>query len=213
MVLSAANTYTGVTRILQGVLDIRNSSALGSTAAGTELQGGSTLVLSGNITVGDDFTLVGDPPGTVLPAVRIVSTGTNTVSGKLATNPLVLITTLDGTLTIAGVIDGNDDLVKDGPGTLILTADNTLHGTITLLAGTLLVNGSQPNTPIIVEGGVLGGTGPLGTDHAERRPAPGAGLPGQSDPPRPARPGHRRQRRRRRHPHPPRRRCRTPSRS
>ena len=102
LVLSAANTYTGVTRIMQGVLDLRNSSALGSTAAGTELQGGSTLVLQGDITVGDDFTLVGDPPGTVLPAVRVVSTGTNTVSGKLATNPLLSITIPDGALTIAG---------------------------------------------------------------------------------------------------------------
>jgi autotransporter-associated beta strand protein len=162
MVLSAANTFTGVTRILEGILDLRHSGALGATAAGTELHGGATLILQGDITVADDFDLVGDPPGTVLPAVRVVSTGTNTVDGKIATNPLTLFTILDGTLTIAGVIDGNDDLVKDGPGTLILTADNTLHGIITLLAGTLIVNGSQPNTPIVVEGGVLGGAGLLG---------------------------------------------------
>jgi ELWxxDGT repeat protein/autotransporter-associated beta strand protein len=162
LILSGASTYTGVMRVLEGVLDVRNSSALGSTAAGTELHGGSTLVLRGNVTVGDDFTLVGDPPGTPLPAVRLLSSGTNTVSGKLAVNPLVAVTTLDGSLTMAGVIDGNDDLVKDGPGTLILTADNTLHGTIALRAGTLLVNGSQPDTPITVQGGVLGGTGLLG---------------------------------------------------
>ncbi|MBO0697984.1 MAG: autotransporter-associated beta strand repeat-containing protein, partial [Zavarzinella sp.] len=162
LILSGANTFAGTTQVSEGVLDVRNSSALGSTAAGTELHGGSTLVLRGSITVGDDLTLVGDPPGTALPAVHVVSSGTNTVAGKLATNPLLSITTLDGSLTMAGVIDGNDDLVKDGAGTLVLTADNTLHGTITLLAGTLLVNGSQPNTPIIVQGGVLGGTGLLG---------------------------------------------------
>lgn len=162
LVLAAANTYTGVTRIMQGTLDLRHSTALGGTAAGTELQGGATLVLQGDITVGDDFTLVGDPPGTVLPAVRVVSTGNNTVSGKLAVNPLVTVTVADGALTISGQISGNDDLTKDGAGTLVLTADNALHGAITLLAGTLLVNGSQPNTPIIVQGGVLGGTGLLG---------------------------------------------------
>jgi ELWxxDGT repeat protein/autotransporter-associated beta strand protein len=162
LILSGANTFTGSMMVSEGVLEIRNSSALGSTAAGTVLQGGSTLVLGGNITVGDDITLVGDPPGAILPAVRVKSTGENTVAGKLAVNPLMSITTLDGSLTLAGVIDGNDDLVKDGPGKLILTADNALHGTITLLEGTLLVNGSQPNTPIIVEGGVLGGTGLLG---------------------------------------------------
>jgi ELWxxDGT repeat protein/autotransporter-associated beta strand protein len=161
LTLSGANTYTGPTRVSEGVLEIRHSSALGSTAEGTVLQGGSTLVLGGNINVGEDFILVGDPPGTPLPPVHVVSTGTNTVF-KLATNPLLVMTVLDGSLTVAGVIDGNDDLVKDGAGTLVLTADNTLHGTITLLAGTLLVNGSQPNTPIIVQGGVLGGTGLLG---------------------------------------------------
>jgi ELWxxDGT repeat protein/autotransporter-associated beta strand protein len=161
LILSGVNTFTGATLVAEGALDIRNSSALGSTTAGTELHGGSTLILGGNITVGDDFTLVGDPPGAVLPPVHVVSTGTNTVF-KLAVNPLVSITTLDGSLTIAGVISGNDDLVKDGAGTLILTADNALHGTITLVAGTLLVNGSQPNTPIVVQGGVLGGTGLLG---------------------------------------------------
>src|SRR5207247_10856565 len=59
LVLSAANTYTGLARIMQGTLDLRNSAALGTTAAGTELRGGTTLVLQGNITVGDDFTLVG----------------------------------------------------------------------------------------------------------------------------------------------------------
>jgi autotransporter-associated beta strand protein len=147
---------------LEGVLDLRNGSALGSTTTGAELKGGSTLLLSGNINVGDDFTLVGDPPGTVLPAVRVVSSGDNTLSGKIATNPLLSMTIPDGSLTIAGVISGNDDLIKDGAGTLILTADNSLNGIIKLLAGTLLVNGSQPNTPIVVEGGVLGGIGLMG---------------------------------------------------
>jgi autotransporter-associated beta strand protein len=162
LVLSAANSYTGTTRVLQGGLNLRNSLALGSTAGGTELHGGTTLVLQGSITVGDDLALVGDPPGTQLPAVRIVSSGNNTVTGKLATNPLLAVTVVNGTLTVSGLIGGNDDLTKDGAGTLVLTADNTLHGTITLFAGTLLVNGSQPNTPIVVRGGVLGGTGLLG---------------------------------------------------
>ncbi len=162
LILSAANTYTGVTRVLQGALNLRHSLALGSTAGGTELRGGTTLILQDNITVRDDLALVGDPPGAQSPGVRIVSSGTNTVDGRMASNPLLMITTLDGTLTMAGVISGNDDLVKDGAGTLILTADNTLTGSITLLEGTLLVNGSQPNIPIIVQGGVLGGTGLLG---------------------------------------------------
>ena len=162
LILDAANTYTGVTRVLEGSLHLRNDLALGSTAAGTELRGGTTLVLEGGITIGENLTLVGDPPGTRSPAVSIVSDGDNTQNGKLSANPDVRITVVRGRLTVAGVIDGEDDLTKDGAGTLALAADNTLVGTITLLEGTLTVLGLQPLAPIVVEGGSLGGSGLLG---------------------------------------------------
>ena len=149
--------------LTQGTLDLRNSLALGSTIGATELRGGTSLLLGNNITIAEDMNLVGVPPGTPLPGVRIVSSGDNTFPGKLATNPLLSITTLDGTLTITGVISGSDDLNKDGAGTLILTANNTLQGTITVKAGQLLVHGTQPQAPIMVQGGLLGGTGLMGT--------------------------------------------------
>src|SRR5262249_14409093 len=162
LILSGANTYTGVTLVEEGVLNIRNDLALGSTAGLTGLRGGTTLVLAGDITVDEDFALIGDPPGAQLPAVNMESSGNNTMNGRLSANPFLHVTIAVGTLTLAGVISGNDDLGKDGAGTLVLTADNTLGGIITLLDGTLLVSGSQPNAPIIVEGGFLGGAGLLG---------------------------------------------------
>ncbi len=162
LILSGANTYSGATTVLAGTLTLRNNSALGSAAAGTALHGGATLNLEANIHVGEDFTFVGDPPGTSLPAVRLVSSGDNTVSGDLATNPLLVVTVPSGTLIVSGVISGNDNVIEDGAGTLVLTADNTLNGAMTLLDGTLLVNGTQPGIPIIVQGGVLAGTGLLG---------------------------------------------------
>ena len=45
LVLNNANTYTGVTNVLQGTLDVRDSNALGSTAAGTNVSNGATLAL------------------------------------------------------------------------------------------------------------------------------------------------------------------------
>src|SRR5439155_1261495 len=51
LVLSAANTYAGVTHVAEGVLNIRSNKALGSTAAGTEVFSGATLGLLGGITV------------------------------------------------------------------------------------------------------------------------------------------------------------------
>ncbi|MEX2139548.1 MAG: autotransporter-associated beta strand repeat-containing protein [Pirellulales bacterium] len=170
LILTAANTISGEILVEEGELVLRHSMALGSPAGQTKLRGGTSLVLQNNITVEDDLVLEGDPPGTVFPGVTVFSHGNNSIGDeatpaeapRIALNPFLTVTVVDGTLTINGVMSGEDDLAKDGPGTLILNADNTLTGVITLLDGTLLVNGSQPNTPIVVEGGTLGGSGLLG---------------------------------------------------
>ena len=44
---------------------------------------------------------------------HVVSIGNNTVAGKLAVNPLLALTVSEGALTLAGVVSGDDDLVKD----------------------------------------------------------------------------------------------------
>jgi autotransporter-associated beta strand protein len=170
LILEEANTYTGLTQVLDGTLTLRNNDALGSREVGTVLRGGTSLVLENNITIRDDLDLVGDPPGTEFPGVNVVSRGNNSIGDeatpderpRIALNPFLTVTVADGTLAIDSVMTGEDDMAKVGPGTLILNADNTLTGVITLREGTLLVNGSQPNTPIIVEGGSLGGTGLMG---------------------------------------------------
>ena len=156
-VLSGANTYAGVTHVAAGVVSLRTNSALGSTRAGTELGRGATLELRGGITVGGE-TLTMDE-SSLLKSVS----GSNTWTGAIALlrDPPILVEA-GSVLTLSGVISGSEDVQKLGDGTLVLTADNTLTGTITLLAGTLVVNGSQPASPIVVEGGVLTGTGVLG---------------------------------------------------
>jgi autotransporter-associated beta strand protein len=57
-------------------------------------------------------------------------------------------------------------LIKAGPGTLVLNADNLYGGTTTVSAGKLLVNnttgsGTCSNTVIVQSGGTLGGTGTI----------------------------------------------------
>jgi autotransporter-associated beta strand protein len=54
-------------------------------------------------------------------------------------------------------------ITKAGAGTLQLTGDNTYPGTTTVAAGTLLVNGSQPGSAVVVSGGTLGGHGTVGS--------------------------------------------------
>lgn len=67
-------------------------------------------------------------------------------------------------LAITGLISGSGKgLTKAGSGELLLTQNNTFNGRNSAVeAGKLTVNGLQPNTNIIVSGGVLQGTGTFG---------------------------------------------------
>ena len=102
---------------------------------------GGTGIIHGTVGVNSSgHPAPGASPGILGTGALTLSSGTNFVVGKLAANPLLRLTIPDGTLTIAGVISGSDDLVKDGAGTLILTADNTLTGALTLQALFTLLN-------------------------------------------------------------------------
>jgi autotransporter-associated beta strand protein len=60
LVLTGANTYTGVTNVNAGILNIQNNSALGTTANGTVVSSGAKLQIQNNITVaGEALTLYG----------------------------------------------------------------------------------------------------------------------------------------------------------
>src|SRR5439155_18776190 len=61
--------------------------------------------------------------------------------------------------TFAGIISGTGATTKLGSGTMTLSGNNTYSGNTFVTQGTLLVNGSQPSSSIIVNGGTLGGTG------------------------------------------------------
>src|SRR5207244_3951885 len=60
-------------------------------------------------------------------------------------------------------------------GTLFLTGDNTHLGT-TVTAGSLTVEGFQPNSPVSVQGGILTGNGTVGGISATG----GSVIPGES---------------------------------
>jgi autotransporter-associated beta strand protein len=58
-------------------------------------------------------------------------------------------------------------LTKSGRGTLLLTGDDSWHGTSTVRRGKLSVVGSHAS-PIDVDGGTLGGSGTVAGDSAPR---------------------------------------------
>ena len=89
---NAANTYTGVTEVHQGVLNIQNNSALGAVSTvgfgaldnGTQVDAtGAQLQLQNNITVGADETLTLNGTGISTNGALLNVSGTNTWNGEI----------------------------------------------------------------------------------------------------------------------------------
>ena len=173
LTLSGTNTYSGETLIQQGVIRIRNSSALGSPTDPTRVDAGAALELveislGGNETipliVSEPLQLSGNGLGNT-GALRNVE-GSNTWQGNigLTASSQVGVDREFDVLAITGLISGaGNGLTKIAPGELLLTRNNTYNGrSSSVEAGALTVNGLQPNTILVVNGGVLQGTGTVG---------------------------------------------------
>jgi fibronectin-binding autotransporter adhesin len=77
--------------------------------------------------------------------------------------------------TFSGLIIGTGSLFKLGTGVWTLTADNTYTGQTTVSAGTLVINGSQPQSPVTVNGtATLMGDGIVGNLQVFGSVAPGS---------------------------------------
>ena len=158
--LSGANTYTGLTTVSAGVLNIQHASALGTVALGTSVTSGAALQLQGGITtLAEALTLNGTGISTS-GALRNIS-GNNDYAGlvtlgsasRINSDADMLTLSHGGTiigatfgLTVGGA--GNTTinssigtttgtLIKDGAGTLTLNGASTFTGTTTVRGGTL----------------------------------------------------------------------------
>jgi autotransporter-associated beta strand protein len=160
LVLSGANSYTGLTTISGGVLNIQNATALGTIAGGTTVAPGAALQIQGNIAVGNEsLTLNGSGIGST-GAFRNVS-GNNSFAGSISLASSTTITSDGGTLTLTGgianglftttfagagniaengAISGLGGLIKTGGGTLTLAGPNTFQGGTTIDGGTVAVS-------------------------------------------------------------------------
>lgn len=64
---------------------------------------------------------------------------------------------------LTGEVGGNGDLLKNGPGVLILEGDNPLSGSVSVQAGELILKGALPQARVEVgPAALLGGTGTFG---------------------------------------------------
>ncbi len=184
--LNTANSYTGLTTVSAGALNIQNATALGTTAAGTTVASGAALQFQGGITVGAEaLTLAGTGVAND-GALRNIS-GDNTYGGLLTLGAATRINSDAGTLTLSntGTITGSGfgltvggagntaiasllgtgagTLTKDGTGTLTLsglssTAGSNYTGATTIDQGTLALAGNVALAGNLAFGSVDGTT-------------------------------------------------------
>ncbi len=156
--LTQANTYDGGTSIQSGVIQIQNTTALGTGAVA--VTNGAALNLSGGISPANTLSIAGSGVGGN-GAIRSVA-GTNSVTGAITQaadsriqsdsgSQLTVTGAISGagtTLSVGGagttiitgaITTGTGGLTKDGAGTLTFSGANanTFTGTTTVSAGTL----------------------------------------------------------------------------
>lgn len=134
-IFSGANGYTGATNVNVGVLNIRNNTALGTTAAGTTVASGAALQIEGGIAVGAEaltlngFGIANDG------ALRNMS-GANSYGGAITLGSAVRINADAGMLTLGTITGAGQNLTLGGAG------DTTITGSVGTTTGTLTKDGS-----------------------------------------------------------------------
>ena len=111
MEASGSNTYTGGTRISQGILSVASNNNLGDASGNLVMEGGTLRTTAG-------FTM---NRATTVSLASVLDVAT-------------------GTLTQQGAIAGSAALAKSGTGTLILSGSNTHTGGLAIDAGLLSVS-------------------------------------------------------------------------
>ncbi len=154
--LYSSNTFSGPVQILQGGISAYNGNALGDTNGSTVVSNGATLSLINAFTV---------PEPLILSGTLNVATGAKLLTGpiSLADSNVTVQVGSGSSLVVDAVIAGSGGFTKTGAGDLTLSSNNTYTGSTTLNGGTLLINGSQPQTAVIVNSGTLGGAGTVGS--------------------------------------------------
>ncbi|WP_038159950.1 autotransporter-associated beta strand repeat-containing protein [Verrucomicrobium sp. BvORR106] len=150
LILSGANTFTGAVTVAQGVLDIRNATALGTTAGNTTVMAGATLEVRGGITVAENLVLNGSGHRIGVDALGAIrnQSGNNTFSGAISLASTSQVTSRDGVLTLSGIISGAGGLVVtgEGPGSVVVlqgSGSNTYTGATNINSGILRLNKNQ----------------------------------------------------------------------
>lgn len=152
LTLSAAATYTGDTIIRAGGVRVSSAAALGATAAGTVIQGGS-LELAGGIALAEPLTVYGMGRSSQSGAV-VNAAGNNSLSSTLVLGGAATLRADAGSLRTAAISGSGSPLTVSGPGTGIINGNVTL-GTV---SGDAFIKTGTGNWAVVGNGSFTGGT-------------------------------------------------------
>lgn len=156
-IFSGANSYTGVTNVNVGVLNIRNNTALGTTAGGTNVASGAALQIEGDIAVGAEALTLNGTGIANDGALRNMS-GVNSYAGPISLGSAVRINSDAGVLTLGAIAGAAQNLTLGGAGgTTVAGVLGTTSGTLTKDgSGIAILSGTNTYTgATIVNGGIL----------------------------------------------------------
>ncbi|MEX1180227.1 MAG: autotransporter domain-containing protein, partial [Cucumibacter sp.] len=144
LILTGASTYSGITTISGGTLQIGDGGTTGSLAGA--IVDNATLVFNRS----DALTYAGVISGTggltQAGAGTLTLTGANTYTGNTTISGGTLQIDRSDTSTYGGVISGGGALTKSGAGTLTLTGNSNAYSGITTISGGTLQIGNGGTT-------------------------------------------------------------------
>jgi autotransporter-associated beta strand protein len=177
-----ANSYSGTTRVYSGTLELNKS--------------GFDYAIPHDLVVGDGYAGANEDIVRLLASNQIINQGNvsiassgllqingrydrfNALSGsgniQLGAGGYIIPGDAGASSTFSGIASGTGYIWKVGNGVLTLTGDNTYTGTTKVEEGTLLVNGDQHQSDVVVQStGTLGGVGMVKNVSASGNIAPG----------------------------------------
>ena len=167
-----ANSYNGTTFVTAGnTLTLNKTIGNGAIPGNVLVANGGTLRLASNEQIADAANVAVNTGGLFDFGIFFESIDTLTGSGNVTfgSGGFLKIGVNNGTSTFNGLMSGTGfpggyTVGKFGTGTFTMNNNNTYQNGSDVFGGTLIINGSQPQSPIraLSSGATLGGSGVVG---------------------------------------------------